>query len=387
MRDSRYYAACTLGLETVLFDELQRLGAGNVQVRRGGCEFRGDHAMGYAACLWLRSAVRVQEELARDRVMHRDDLYRLANSVDWTRSITPLQTLAVDASVRDSFANDTRFPALVVKDAVCDQFRERTGKRPDVDRERPDLPIKLVLHDSHAILYRELGGAPLHKRGYREVQHKSPLNEATAAGLLQLTDWDRTSPLCDPMCGSATFLIEAAFLATDRAPGLARSFAFERFVDADLSAWRKLYDDAERRAEAGLQKCPPLFGNDRHAGALSIAELAIHAAGLGNHIRLQQSDVGDYVPPAPPRTVVVNPPYGERLEAAEEELTKDWLALGHFLHGECTGATAYVLSGNPELTRHLGLRADRKSPVRNGPIDCRWIRYEIGARREARPSE
>jgi 23S rRNA G2445 N2-methylase RlmL len=387
VKDSRYYAACTLGLETVLFDELQRLGAGNVQVRRGGCEFRGDQALGYAACLWLRSAVRVQEELARDRVMHRDDLYRLTSSIDWSRSITPLQTLAVDASVRDSFANDTRFPALVVKDAVCDQFRDRTGKRPDVERDRPDLPIKLVLQGDHAILYRELGGAPLHKRGYHEVQHKSPLNEATAAGLLLLTDWDRTSPLCDPMCGSATFLIEAAFLATDRAPGLARGFAFERFVDADLPAWRRLYDDAERRAAQGLAKCPPLFGNDRHAGALSIAELAIQSAGLNGRIHLQQSDVGDYEPPAPPRAVVVNPPYGERLDAAPEALAKDWLELGHFLHGQCTGASAWILSGNPELTRHLGLRANRKWPVRNGPIECRWIRYDIATRRQAPPAE
>jgi 23S rRNA G2445 N2-methylase RlmL len=376
----RYYAACTLGLEPVLQQELQQLGAGPVQVRRGGCEFFGDAALGYAACLWARSAVRVQQELARGRAPDRDELYRLAQQVDWSQSITPLQTLAVDASVRDSFANDTRFPALVVKDAVCDQFRQRTGRRPDVDRERPDLPIKLVLQGREAILYRDLGGAPLHKRGYREVLPKSPLNEATAAGLLQLAEWDKTAPLCDPMCGSATFLIEAAFLATDRAPGLARSFAFERFVDADLKAWHALYDDAERRAAAGADRCPPLCGNDRHDGAIAIARRAVAGARLEARIRLDCSDLADYAPPFAPAAVVVNPPYGERLEADEQDLAADWRALGAFLHRHCSGAVAHVLCGNAELTRQLGLRSERKWPVRNGPIDCRWIRYAIDAK-------
>ncbi len=378
MKDRRYYAACTLGLEQVLHDELVALGAGSVQTRRGGCEFFGDLAIGYAACLWLRSAVRVQEELFRGRVRHRDDLYGLTRSVDWSRSITTLQTLAVDASVRDSFANDTRFPALVVKDAICDQFREQKDKRPDVERERPDLLVKLVLHADQAILYRDLSGEPLHKRGYRAILHKSPLNEALAAGLLLATDWDRQEPLCDPMCGSATFLVEAAFLATDRAPGLARSFSFERFVDADLAAWRRLYDDAEARAVAGAARCPQLLGNDRHAGALSIAEIAIAAAGLKGKIRLQEGDVAAFAPAVAPKVVVVNPPYGERLDAKDEELIADWRALGNFLHAQCQGARAYVLSGNAELTRHLGLRADRKLPVHNGPIECRWIRYEVG---------
>ncbi len=375
----RYYAACTLGLEQVLHDELRALGLAeqDVRVRRGGCDFRGDAATGYRACLWLRSAVRVQHELGRDRVRDRDQLYRLASEIDWSRCITPLQTLAVDASVRDSFANDTRFPALVVKDAVCDQFRDRTGKRPDVDRERPDLPIKLVLQGDDAIIYRDLGGEPLHKRGYREIQHKSPLNEAIAAGLLLLTDWDRRSPLCDPMCGSATFLVEAAFLATDRAPGLARSFAFERFVDADLGAWRTIYDDAERRAAVGADRCPQLMGNDRHPGAVAIAQQAIANAGLQGRIQLDQKAAQDYAPPATPTCVVVNPPYGERLDDAPEALAADWRELGHFLHERAPGGVAYVLSGNPELTRNLGLRANRKWPVRNGPIECRWLRYEL----------
>lgn len=375
-----YYAACTLGLEQVLADELRALKAGDVEVRRGACAFTGDRAIGYAACLWLRSAVRVQEELVRGRARNRDDLYALAGEVDWSQSITYLQTLAIDGSVKDSFANDTRFPVLVVKDAICDQFRDRIGKRPDVGKDRPDLPIKLVLQGDEAILYRELGGEPLHKRGYREIQHKSPLNEATAAGLLLLTGWDRSTPLCDPMCGSATFLVEAAWLATDRAPGLGRSFAFEHWRDTDLDAWRRLFDEAEARAARGAAALPPLCGNDRHPGAIALAQKALAAAGLAGKVALRHGDCSDYEPPFRPGIVVTNPPYGDRLTPDATQLAETWHALGRFLHTQCSGAHAFVLCGNPELTRHLGLRASQKHPVRNGPIECRWLHYEIDAR-------
>lgn len=376
-----YYAACTLGLEDVLAEELRQLGASQIERRRGACAFTGDQALGYKACLWLRSAIRVQEELVRGFARDRDELYALTGTVDWSQSITHLQTLAIDGAVKDSFANDTRFPVLVVKDAICDQFREYDNQRPDVARDRPDLPLKLVLHGDEAILYRELGGEPLHKRGYREIVHKSPLNEATAAGLLLLTDWDRQSPVCDPMCGSATFLIEAAWLATDRAPGLGRSFAFEHWRDADLAAWRTIYDEAEARAAASAHKLPQLCGNDRHPGALAIAKQAIVAAGLGGKIQLTQGDARDYTPPFAPGLVVTNPPYGVRLEAdAEDQLDDTWRSLGQFLHEKCAGASAYVMCGNPELTRFLGLRASNKFPVRNGPIECRWLRYQVDAR-------
>ncbi|MCA8972950.1 MAG: RNA methyltransferase, partial [Planctomycetes bacterium] len=207
------------------------------------------------------------------------ELYDLVHSVDWSRSIEKDGTLAVDGAVKDSWANDTRFPVLVVKDAICDQFREVHGVRPDVEKDRPDLPIKLVLRGDEAILYRDLGGAPLHKRGYREIQHKSPLNEALAAGLLLLAELDPMAPLVDPMCGSATFLVEAAWIAMDRAPGLGRSFAFERWRDTDQAAWQSAYDDAERRATAGQDRCPQLAGNDRHPGAIAIAEQALRSAG------------------------------------------------------------------------------------------------------------
>jgi len=375
---SHFYVACTLGLEEVLAYELEQLGARGVQVRRGACEFSGEPIIAYKACLWLRSGIRVQEEIVRGPARDRQELYDLTGSVDWSLFIDADGTLAIDGSVRDSnWANDTRFPVLVVKDSICDQFRHFDGVRPNVERDRPDLPLKLVLHRDEAIIYREFGGEPLHKRGYHEVQHKSPLNEALAAGLIQLSEWDPRSPLIDPMCGSSTFLIEAAWLAMDRAPGLGRAFAFERWKDTDRDAWQSVFDEAEARAARGQDRCPQLAGNDNHEGAIAISKLAIKSAGLQGKIDLTLGDVRDYEPPFEPAMIVTNPPYGERLQPDDPSLNDSWQALGNFLHQKCHGAQAHVLCGASELTRHLGLRASRKFPVRNGPIDCRWLRYDL----------
>jgi len=371
-----YYAACTLGLEPVLCDELADLGAQDVVAGRGGASFRGTLAIGYKANLWCRTAVRVQEELAAGPVGSPEDLYGLARKIDWSESIDEVGTLAVHAAARDSVFRDSRYAAQIVKDAVVDGFRDDTGVRPDVDRQDPDLPIKAVIRGEEAILYRDLSGQSLHKRGYRPIQVKSPLNEAIAAGLLLLTEWDRKSPILDPMCGSGTFCIEAAFLAGDRAPGLGRSFAFERWRDLDRELWESIHDDAEARWEVGRKNLPPICGADRHEGAIELARLAARNAELQDHIVFECTEVVDLMPDVAPSLVVVNPPYGERIGSGDD-LIDSWRDLGHFLHGRAPGATAWILCGDPGLTRHLGLRAEQRIPIANGPIDCRWIRYKL----------
>jgi putative N6-adenine-specific DNA methylase len=290
------------------------------------------------------------------------------------------QTLAVDASIRDSFLNDSRFAGQIVKDAIVDQFRERQGSRPSVDRHCPDLPIKLHLRGSDATLYRDFTGTSMHKRGYRPIQVKSPLNESIAAGILLLSGWDRKAALLDPMCGSGTIAIEAALMAGDRAPGLNRLFAFELWPDFDEALWSNLRAAAEHRAQIGTARIPPIEAADRHPGALALARRAAEAAGVARHIRFTKTDVRNLEPTTRPEAIYVNPPYGERL--GEADLIASWRDLGGFLRNRCAGASAYVLSGNPELTRHLGLRTDRKWPLHNGPIDCRLLRYEVRSQTE-----
>jgi putative N6-adenine-specific DNA methylase len=375
---ARYFAACALGLEEVRVEELRGLGATGIVMRRGGVAFAGDGVLGYRAALWLRSAVRVQELILECPAPDRRSFHEAVFRVDWERYLRLEQTLAVDASVRDSRVTHSGIAALTVKDAIVDRFRSRRGARPSVNVDDPDLPLKLVINRDVASLYRDLSGESLHKRGWRPIQVKSPLNEALAAGLLLVCGWDRSSPLVDPMCGSGTFLIEAAHLATDRAPGLSRRFAFERWPDFDAAAWQGLLADARARIRPAAVH---LEGADRHEGALALARVAAKAAGVADAIRFSAADARDFAPAAAPAVVVVNPPWGERLGAGDD-LVESWRALGHFLHRRCAGAAAWVLSGTADLTRHLGLRATRKHVVMNGPIECRWIRYDI---REAGP--
>ncbi|MBI2921039.1 MAG: RNA methyltransferase [Planctomycetes bacterium] len=368
-----YFAACGRGFEPVLAEELRALGARDLEERRGGVAFAGDKSLGYASCLWLRSAIRVQEQIFRRPCQGPDALYDAVRDVDWSRFLDLRRTLAVDASVRDSEVTHSGYAALTVKDAIVDQFRHRTGDRPSVDTESPDVPLKLVLKRDEALLYRDLAGESLHKRGWRPIQVKSPLNEATAASILLLSGWDRRSPLADPMCGSGTFPIEAALLAADRAPGLRRSFAFERWPDFDPALWSSARADAQRRARTRLGFA--VEGADRHPGAVNLAKKGAEAAGVGNLVKFDLADAKDWIPSTTPAVVFTNPPYGERLGEGED-LVDSWKALGNFLH-RCPGAAAFVLSGNAELTKYLGLRASRKWVVMNGQIECRVLKYEM----------
>jgi putative N6-adenine-specific DNA methylase len=369
-----YFAPCTLGLEDALVAELTGLGAQQITARPGGASFRGDRRLGYAANLWLRSAIRVQEQILQAPAAGRDALYEAVGTLDWQRYLGVDQTLSIDASVRDSAVTHSGFAALTAKDAIVDQFRAALGRRPSVDTTSPDLPLKLVLTRDVLTLYRNLSGTSLHKRGWRPVQVKSPLNEATAAGLLILCGWDRASPLADPMCGSGTFLIEAAGLAADRAPGLRRTFAFQLWPDFDAALWTELRTEAVGRARPTLPFL--LEGADRHAGAVSIAQQSAEAAGVASLLRLRVAAATEWQPATAPATVICNPPWGERLGEGED-LLQSWRDLGTFLHDRCTGARAYVLCGNADLTRHLGLRAARRWPVMNGPIECRLLEYEV----------
>ncbi len=377
-----YFAPCTLGTEAALSAELAELDAKEISTRPGGGSFVGDRSLGYAANLWLRSAIRVQDLLLRSPARGKEALYDAVRRIDWSQHMRLDQTLAVDASVRDSELTHSNFVGLTVKDAIVDQFRERTGRRPSVNVDDPDLPLKVVLKNNALTIWRNLSGESLHKRGYRPVQVKSPLNEATAAGLLRLSGWDRASPLVDPMCGSGTLLIEAAMLAADRAPGLNRHFAFERWPDFEPALWRRVRDDAVARAKPTLPFA--IEGADRHGGAISIAEKSARAAGVADLVRFSVADAAQWAPKCaspssdglvPPLTVVCNPPYGERIGEGDD-LTGSWLALGRFLR-RCHGSRAYVLSGNPDMPHHIDLPTSRQLSVMNGQIDCRLLGYEL----------
>ena len=370
---TEYHVPCPRGVEAALASELEALGVSGPRMSAGGAVFKGGPELVPKLNLWLRSAIRVQELLVRGPASDPDALYRLAASIPWESMVRQGDTISVRAALEETRFRDSRYPALVVKDAVVDRIRDHFGWRPSVDRKTATLPLRIFLRRSMAFIYRDTSGGSLHKRGYRPVQVKSPLNEALAAGLLMLGAYDGQGDFVDPMCGSGTFCIEAAMMAKRRAPGMRRNFAFLHWPGADLDAWGQLKSEAEE----GEQELEDLIlGSDHHPGAVSIAQRSAKAAGFGEELRFGQSNLRSLSLPEPPTWVAVNPPFGERLGEGPE-LEEAWTNLGRFLKDQCPEAKVLILCGDPALSRHLRLKANHRFPVRNGPLDCRLLCYRI----------
>ena len=382
MRRERYFATCARGLEPVLAGELHELKAHDVELGRGGVHFAGDQALLYQTNLWLRTAIRVLWPILEMHVESPEDLYAAVRSVDWSRYLTPEHTLAVDCNVRDSQITHSKYAALKTKDAICDQFLERSGRRPSVDVEQPMVGLNLHIYRDQAVLSLDSSGESLHKRGYRPIQTKAPLNEALAAGLVLLSGWKGDKPFADPMCGSGTLPIEATWLAIHRPPGLTRRrFGFQSCMDFDIGLWTELRDQARRSVRKQLTGA--ILGSDIRRDAIAFARNNAKAAGVGHLISFETKDLRNFRPPeGPPGTIVCNPPYGERL-GEEQDLKSLYKALGEVLRRHCQGWQLYVLSGNPRLDRHIGLPVTEQTPLYNGRIPCRLLRFDLSASAES----
>jgi putative N6-adenine-specific DNA methylase len=372
----RYFATCARGLEPVLADELRALDAAEVEPGRGGVHFAGDSPLLYRTNLWLRTAIRVLWPIVEMPVTSPEELYDAVYSVDWQRYLTPEHTLAVDANVRDSRITHSKYAALKVKDAICDQFIERVGRRPSVDVEQPMVGLNLHIHRDQAVLSLDSSGESLHKRGYRPILTKAPLNEALAAGLIQLTGWSIDTPFVDPMCGSGTLPIEAAWLALRRPPGLTRRrFGFQGWMDYDVALWTALRDEARQ----GVRKRLPaaVVGSDLRRDVVAFASKNARAAGVGHLLPFEPRDVRDVRPPAgPPGTLVCNPPYGERI-GEETELLPLYRALGAVLGQHFRGWRTFVFSGNQGLAQVIDLPVLQRIPLFNGRIPCQLLEFDL----------
>lgn len=372
---TRYFATCARGLEPTLAGELRALGAAGIESGRGGVAFAGDPTTVYQANLWLRTAVRVLRPVLEAEVRSPGELYDAVRTVDWSEFLAPDRTLAVDCNVRDSMLTHSQYASRVVKDAVCDQFRDRTGRRPSVDAERPSVGLNLHVNDNVAILSLDSSWDSLHKRGYRPVQTRAPLNESLAAGLLLHAGYDGSEPLADPLCGSGTFPIEAAWIATRRPPGLTRKwFGFFGWPDFDPGLWSAVRDDARRK----VLTAPPaaVVGSDVRDDAVRHARGNAKAAGVGHLVGIIRQDVWAARPPAgPPGLVVCNPPYGERI-GEEHELADLYRVIGEAVEDHWPGWRLALFTSADRLAQAVRLKRRRVTAFFNGSLKCRLWEFE-----------
>lgn len=374
-RTHQYFASCPRGLEPELVLELTDLGAADPVPASGGVAFTGDAELGWKVNLWSRLAIRVLRRLAEGRYQREEDLYQAALAVDWPALFEVTRTLAVTTVGKNSPLKSLNFVSLRVKDAVCDRFRQVMDERPSVDTRHPDVPLTLFLSTDRYTLYLDLSGEPLNRRGYRVQAAAAPLNENLAAGMLRLSGWTPDTPLYDPMMGGGTLLLEAAMIALNIAPGLARHFAFENLRDFDRVAWARLRKNAEA---AALERRPlPIYGSDIDPDMIRAAGLNLKAAGLLDCVRVMEADFLNVDPPAPSGVIVSNPPYGVRLEIDDPGAFYE--AVGDNLKQHFPGWTAWLLSADPELPKRIGLAASRRVPLFNGPLECRLFEYRMVA--------
>jgi 23S rRNA (guanine2445-N2)-methyltransferase / 23S rRNA (guanine2069-N7)-methyltransferase len=381
--DLQFFATAAQGVEPIVADELRGLGAAKVKEARGGASFEGPPAMAYRACLWLRSANRVLYPLAKFRAMDEAGLYAGIQRMPWERDLSADGSLAVDFTGGNEKITHTQFGAQRVKDAIVDRFRERDGRRPSVNLDQPDVRINVHLHRDIATVSLDLSGDSLHQRGYRTRGVAAPLKENLAAALLLKCGWPeiakRGGSFADPLCGSGTFLIEAAMIAGDIAPGLWRDrWGFSRWRRHDVALWETLLQEARFRKNQALGKIPAILGFDHDSQAIGAAQQNVQAIGLVKVIRLQKIPLESnrLAPRLKPGLALTNPPYGERLGEAEK-LGPLYTLLGRWLKNECLGWQAGVITSNPELAKQMRIRARKINAFYNGALECKLLQFEV----------
>jgi putative N6-adenine-specific DNA methylase len=364
------------GLEDIGAAELDALGAKEVKPLRRAASFAADMACLYRLHLQARQPFRLLREMSHFPCRERDDLYDgIQQALDWERWLHPSMTFRVDVTGTAPGLNHSHFTALQVKNAVIDRQRDLWGKRSSIDLEEPDLSLHLHLHRGEATLSLDGSGGSLHRRGYRAAMGAAPLKENLAAGLIRLSGWDGTGPLVDPLCGSGTLLIEAAAMALQLAPGLDRFFALESWADFNLEQW-----DTERQRAQGRacrqRDLPLIQGFEADPSIADQARANVQAAGLENVVEIRTGSFHNFALPQGPGTLVCNPPYGERIGAGSD-LESLYSDLGRYAKEQASGWALWVLSGNPQLTGALRMKATRRIPISNGGIDCRWLHYDV----------
>jgi putative N6-adenine-specific DNA methylase len=370
-----FFAPCPRGLEGVLAAELAALGCEGVTPTDGGVAFDGALALVYRVNLESRIASRILWRVAAGSYRDENDIYALVHAVDWKRLFAATRTLRVDVAATRSPLQSLEFATLRVKDAVCDRMRADLNVRPSIDKRAPDVRVHAYLTDRDATIYVDTSGEPLFKRGYRRDAEEAPLRENLAAGLLALTGWTPEMPLLDPMCGSGTIPAEAALIAADRAPGLARTFGFQKLAWFDGPAWQRLKQTARDRIRPAPAE-PTIFASDMAAGAVGKTQSNLNGAQVGDFVSVECADLLARAAPASSGILLTNPPYGVRM-ADQEKMAAFYPLLGDALKQQFAGWTAYFFTGDLRLPKLIHLKVAKKTPLFNGAIECRLFAFPL----------
>lgn len=359
------------GLEQVLAAELKALGAESVTPERRAVSFLGDKAMLYKANFLLRTALKVLRPVAQFKIHWKDDLYNNTKKINWSEYLTLGKSFAIDSTVQSELFVNSMYASLKVKDAIADYFRETLGKRPSVNQHDPDIRIHVYLMGDHCEISLDSSGESLHKRGYRMGQGEAPVNEVLAAGMIMLAGWNGQSDFMDPMCGSGTFLIEAAMIAKGIPAGIYRkSFAFEKWLDFDENLFSEIYNgDYERETSIRI------FGSDISVQSCAIARANIKNAGLSKAIEVVVKDFISLDPPFEDAIIITNPPYGERMKP--QSVAELYRAMGDVLKQKYAGYAAWIISSSEEGFRNIGLKPSRKIELFNGALPCSFRKFEL----------
>ena len=371
-----FFAPCPRGLAPALAAELSELGAAKCAPADAGVAFEGPFDLVYRANLHSRIASRILWRVARFPYANEDDVYQGAAGIRWHQYFTADRTFKVETNAHRSPVKSLDFITLRVKDAIADHFRAATGRRPSVAPRDPDIRVHAFLDEKTCTLYVDTSGESLFRRGRRDHVGEAPLKKNLAAGILRLAGWRPGVPLLDPMCGAGTFLLEAAEISLDRAPGRNRDFAFTKLARFNASAWEAELERA-KKGEKPLERLR-IFGSDMYGRSLGHAVLNLREAGLEEAVTVKQVNLLELSSPASSGMIVTNPPYGVRL-GEREDLAQFYPQLGDALKKKFAGWTAFIFSGDPELAKLIRLHPSRKTVLFNGALECRLYEYRMVA--------
>ncbi len=372
---NNYFATVARGLEDIAAQELIELGAKEVKTDFTGVHFQGDRELLYRVNLWARTIFRVLVKIDKVKSFNAQTLYRSIQTIDWSEYLLPEMTLAVNCTGKNKQLNHSHFTALQIKNAIVDQQQKHYNRRSNINPKNPDLLVNAHIDNNRCTISLDSSGTSLHRRGYRPAMGLAPLKETLAAALIQMTEWTPNLAFFDPLCGSGILPIEAAMKALNIAPGLYRShFGFQSWLDYDETLWNKLLTEAKNCQLKTLDI--PILGSDRDFNMIDLAYANADNCGLGEQIQFRQQELSDIYAIADKGVIICNPPYGERIGNVEELATL-YKSLGDIFKQRFTGWTAYILTGNKQLAKKVGLRTSRRIAVYNGSLPCTLLKYEL----------